>query len=70
MALDTSNGGELVDFLCPSQTAFTDCSQKDTCDYFFDALVENVINCKYYNLNYKLPNCNTSKRFDLGACQY
>ena len=48
MAFDTSNDGDLLDFVCPSQAARNiHVDQFDLCDNMFRSLTKSIKKCKY-----------------------
>ena len=58
-AFDTSNDGDLLDFVCPSQTATNILvDQFDLCDSLFGSLTKNIKKCKYRDANFTFNDYN------------
>ena len=58
-AFESSNDGDLLDFVCPSQAArniFVD--QFDLCDSLFGSLAKNIQKCKYRDANFTFNDFN------------
>jgi len=55
MVLVSSDNGDLLDFLCPTQAATQNLSARDdVCDSVFGALTENMAKCNYFDVNLQI----------------
>jgi len=55
VALVSSDNGDLLDFLCPTQAAKQNLSARDeVCDSVVGALKENIAKCNYFDVNFQI----------------